>query len=214
MKKILFLIASLTLIFSLLCIPSLAAVEFTASEAKNEAEETDTFPNEEGSGEYENPLESLYSVILENSDKLLSALSFIGTLIIMLVYKKGLLPLLRGGMSAISKGVGEVEAQAKRQGEDGEALHQLISSRLAAGEGAIERIEETVGTLEARCVRAMQSGKSSSAIFNAIQMQSELLYEILLASSLPSYEKERVSERIAEIKATLADGGDSGDEIL
>lgn len=191
------------------------AYEYANAEEADKDSAEDADENESASAdEYSNPMEELYSLVINNSDKLLSALSFVGTLIIMLVYKKGLLPILRGGVGAITKGVGEVQSESKRQSEEASAMHSLISSKLAATEGAVERIEETVGVLEARCAKAAIDAKTSNAVYGAMEIQSELLYEILLASALPNYEKERIGQRISEIKAILHDGGCAGDEAL
>ena len=212
MKKILFSILSIIAVISLFSLSAFASAD-EGSEALG-VYDHDSTENAADGDEYSNPTEELYSLIIENSDKLLSALSLVGTLIIMLVYKRGLLPILRGGVGAITKGVGEVQSESKRQSEEASAMHSLISAKLAATEGAVERIEESVGVLEARCAKATLDAKTSNTVCGAMEIQSELLYELLLATALPTYEKERIGQRIAEIRTILHDGGNAGEEAL
>ncbi len=212
MKKILIIAFICAFIFSALSLCAFA--EVTQADADGTyAENADTAPKDEATDTYENPTEAVFDAVMQNSDKLLSALSFIGSLFIIFIYKRGLLPLLKGGAGAIAKGVASLEEEAKKQSDEASSLSALLTARLAAGENAVDRIEKSVGVLEERCARAISEGKDSRAIFSALSVQSELLYEILLASSLPSYEKERVSEKISSIRSLLKDGEADGDEI-
>ena len=78
MKKILNLFLLFAVVISVFSIPVFAAQgEFAAGESTTVFEE-------------------IYDKILIHSDKILSALAFLASLILALLYKKGILPLIRG----------------------------------------------------------------------------------------------------------------------
>ncbi len=195
MKKILIFTIVLTLIFSMFSISALALDE----QAQNEIAlpEGEAYTAEES--EEENIFKSIFNAFEENSDKLFSSLSFICSIIIIFAYKKGFLPLFKKGLSAIGSTVKAVEAESQKQTTSAEALSEFLSSKMAECENILEKITETIGTLEVRLLKAETESQDRNAIFNAITKEEELLYEIFMSSALPEYEKERVAKKLSDM---------------
>ena len=70
----------------------------------------------------ENPYSVIFNTFLENSPQILSALAFIGSIIIMLCYKKGLIPLIKEALSALSSGVKSIGEKTENIGSDSKRI--------------------------------------------------------------------------------------------
>lgn len=188
MKKTLILLLSIIFVFTLFGVA--ASAEYTDGE---EAEA--------------NIFETVYTEALKHSDKILSALAFSASLILAVVYKKGLLPLIKGALSALTSSVDSLKEEtesaslaAKRSIEDSSA--RLESSQMLL-KSLTERLEAIEKELSANDEESMRRD-----IKRVMSAQVDMLYEIFMSSSLPAYQKESVGEKISEMKKslTLSDG--------
>ena len=185
MKKTITVILTLTLLFSIFALSAFADSEVV-----------------EGVGE-ENIFETTYKILLENSDKILSALAFLASLLLALFYKKGLLPILKGSISKLNSTVSSMKEDnekillvshedtlsAKKSFEEAENLFLALKNRL-------ESLEETLKA----SAEEKEERKKFKTVLNA---QIDMLYEVFMSSSLPAYLKESIGERISEMKREI-----------
>ena len=73
--------------------------------------------------EEQNFFDEAYSFVSDNSDKILSALAAIISLVLALTYRRGLLPLLKGGLGTLS---GTVSIQMRRPPKRGEKVYSMV----------------------------------------------------------------------------------------
>lgn len=159
-----------------------------------------------------NVFEQIYSLILSNSDKILSALAFMGSLVLAIAYRKGMLPILRGGISKIGEEIGHLKSET-------ESFYKASEGKLSEAYKSIERAEGLFSSLSDRLAELEEELSAQNADrTNYSQMriimsaQIDMLYEIFMASSLPAYQKENVGEKICEMKKALAAGEAAGNE--
>lgn len=223
MKKTIYLIFTLMLlfgIFSVLCFAEDSAASadgsYSDSGAENATDSDVTSPS--GGGEAANAEENeqtLFSIIYEEAKKyagqIFSILACIFSGCLMLCYKKGILPLIKGGITALRGGVDALGKEAEKQTEGSLAASQLIGEKLEQAEGflstlsqRIEEFGEKLSTLEA-------SDKSTAAFRRVLSAQVDMLYEIFMNASLPQYEKDRIGEMIGEMRASLVSEGDGNE---
>jgi len=193
MKRIFFILITITLLFSLFATAAFA----TEGEAAITASETEA-PTVDKTDEVseENIFDTVFNSICAYSGEILSALSALLSGIVIFAYRKGILPLLSGGLSAVESKVKEIEKHSKSQNESTLALSNSIDERLASANGLLHSLQE-------RITLAENTYKGTDEIFSVLSSQIEMLLEIFMSSSLPAYEKERVAEKITNMKAAL-----------
>ncbi|MBR5139609.1 MAG: hypothetical protein IKV16_01015 [Clostridia bacterium] len=149
------------------------------------------------------PFGALYEAFIDNADKIFSALSFLGSIVVVLAYKRGLIPVLNSGLRSISKSSDEL----KRKSEEGiisaENALNTLSTRLAGYENSAEALSKTVEELTERLESREQSNKRESDLKEVLLAEIDMLYEIFINSSLPQYSKDALSERIMKMKKSL-----------
>ena len=151
----------------------------------------------------ESIFDQIYAAVMENADKILSALAFCGTLIVGFAYKKGLLPLLGKAMNAISRSVEGIK-------EDGIRSAQSTEERLTDIDSTIREIRESsavtgeaISDIEAHLARYENAMTQYSAMKSVMSAQTDMLYAVFMSSALPQYQKEEIGERIAEMRKEL-----------
>lgn len=207
--KVIFIISIITLIISLFTV--CVSAEEVASDTENVeisdmgADSTEeTVPDKEP--ESEGVFPSLYALFEENIAEIFSILSFCGTAIVMLTYKKGLLPLIGQGLAALTTGVKSLgENAAKIKNETGVHNGEL-KERLQETEQLLLGMENAISQLEEKLKLSENDAKSKQRYECVLNAQIDMLYEVFMAASLPQYLKERVGERVSEMKHALEDG--------
>ena len=209
MKKIVlfFLLLALTLTaFSVVAFASDtgAAVEATEDEGSTE-NGTETPAQEATANEEGDFFTALYQVYCENRGELFSLLSAVVSLVLVFVYQKGLLPVLRSGIGLIEgqvKGLGEINRSSKeyneRVGEEALALATKMQS-------ATEEMRTLTESLLSRTEEGEKRDKEFQRMRQCILWQAKLLGEVFLSSSLPEYSKERVGRVVQEVETMLAE---------
>lgn len=153
--------------------------------------------------EKENLFEQIYTMAVNNSDKIFSVLAFIGTLVVGIGYKSGLLPLLRDALSRLKNSIDNAKDESDKNNlTQREKLNELTSS--------IDKIEQTLkengeelSRIEWQFESYDQLIKERQALKKVIEGQMYLMYAIFMASSLPQYQKDIVGEKIAELREEL-----------
>ena len=210
--KTFLLLLTVTVIFSAFSFGAFAAssdgmssaADSTATETKEEAYENGAEP--------EGFFEGIYSAVNEHIGEILSALSFIGSLIIMICYKKGFLPTLANGVKELAGGVGKIDERANSIKEEANALIERVSDTLKAESATIEKIGDRLISLEEKLGKISDTASYEKRFETVLSAEIDMLYEIFMAAALPQYLKDSVGERIAQMKKTLSSEGKTDDE--
>lgn len=150
-----------------------------------------------------NPFAELWELVSENADKILGALTLAGSMLVALAYKRGLLPLLRSALSAITEAVGRIKDGTERCGDGYEELTARVTEGLSSASAGLEALEGRLTELTDEVRTAEGRIYDEEKMKLIITEQIELLYDIFMSSSLPHYQKEAVGERIAKMKEEL-----------
>ena len=192
MKKTIKILTITVLILALATVFSVTA--FAAAESA-----------ENGGGD-ENVFAMIYSLAIENADKILSALAFLGTLIVAFAYKKGLFPFIQKTLNGLGNAVNRISEESKRSEELAEAAITKLEEKLASAAELITIVSGEMGKIEAE-LKSLEDGASENQKIKAVMLsQVEMLYEIFMSSSIPQYQKDRVGESFSKMKARLIDG--------
>lgn len=152
----------------------------------------------------ENPFSLFFETVSSYSSELLSALAFIGSIILAFCYKKGLMPLVENTLSAIAKAVGGIREKAEATESKSRELCDTLTKRLEAAEGVIAQLGEAI-TNTSKTLDAYESAEGERASMKIVlSAQIDMLYDIFMTSSLPQYQKDAVGERISKMKEALS----------
>lgn len=201
MKRILTAVLILVVLLSAFSVSSLAASEDAA----------DAY-TEEDVPEVENFFELLYNELLMHSDKLLAALAFLGSLLVAFAYKKGLLPIIKASLNALSSTVSKLKDESEKAGAEASVAILSATKKLDAAEEMINTLSEKLDGIEYQLEKTNDERLRGDSIYALISTQIDMLYEVFMSSSLPAYQKEAVGERVAEMKKTLAASSDKAGE--
>ena len=202
MKKIFLFVITITLLLSILTV---------GVSAQYDGESTKTADGEAVTGEGESTdevtdagfFELVYSELERNSEKLFSALAFLGSLLIAFTYKRGLLPTVRAAIESLADAVGKIKQASETQGESANAALGVATEHLAAAEGALEVISDKLATLECRLDEQCVGVSEREKMKLIMSAQTDMLYDIFMCSALPQYQKDIVGEKIADIKRKI-----------
>ena len=157
-------------------------------------------------GEYgEGFFTALFSAFEENLSQILSALAFIGSLIIMLCYKRGLLPLLTDGLSAITATVKKLGEKTSELNTESAAVTEKINGRLKDAEKLLLTMETSLTSLNSRLDKLDGEREDKRKLYTVLMAEVDMLYEIFNSAALPQYLKDRVGERISDMKAEISE---------
>lgn len=200
-------------IFAAMSAAAFAAVDDAASYGSQRTDENGAETAPEASDYIEGELEAggtdeitdvnffseAYELILENSDKILSGLSFIFSMLVMIILRKVVVPSVKQGLSGIGAAVAKIKSESEGTRSATESYREQISEIKgyldeAMTEARVARaaIEKSGFTEEARRIRSLLLG------------ELEMLGEILLSSTLPTYRKDSVSEKLLALKKEIS----------
>ena len=204
MKKIIKLIITAFFVFTLIAMLSL-----TAFAAENEAAAVENGIENGNTGEgfsENNTFEAIYTFFTDNSDKIFSALAFLGSLILAFTYKRGLIPTVNNGLGRISTYTKKLSESTEDYRESTNKTLDMLLEKFASLENNAElsarSIDELVGRLD-----ALEKGADEKEKFKTVMLsQIDMLYEIFMNSSLPQYSKDALGEKMAEMKKSICRG--------
>lgn len=189
MKKILLL--AFFLIISL----SVSVTAFAS-----EAMPTDT--NTETTSE----LSEMFMLITDNSDKIFSVLAFISSLTVVFAYKRGFIPLVNKGLTAIKNGTDNFESKAQDSLIKTENSLSFLLDKFACCENTIERVSSNLEELSEK-LGSLEDENNEREIFKTVMLsQIDVLYEIFMQSGIPQYAKDSLGEKVAKMKKSLLVG--------
>lgn len=201
-SKILFIV-TLTLLF---CVAfSVNSLAYSEEESVyTERDETESSADlNEGAESKNGFFENLLSACESNASEIFSALAFIGSLIMMLCYKKGLLPIVNDGLKALKNGVKSIGEKSDTFTNQAVGLCESIDARLERAEKLSEAVLKSAESVEEDILEIQKSGRENEKLKIILLTQIDMLYEIFMSAALPQYLKENVGEKIVEMKAAL-----------
>ncbi len=160
--------------------------------------------------ENSNMFSKAYAEITAYAGEILCAMTFVGSLVLAVAYKKGLLPLLKGSLISIGNAVSKIKEDTSESIEK----HSQLTDGLEGAKNMLEGLTEKVDTLDLMLKERLEdesrAEKEKAAFKLIISSQIDMLYDIFMASALPQYQKDAVGERIAAMKGELLQN-DPGD---
>lgn len=201
MKKLLVVLIAVLLFIS-------CGVAASAAGLGNDTDVTenteDVYESKEPTNEDGNPFAELYEYVCKNADNIFSALAFGASVLLALVYKKGLMPALTSSLGNLRTSVKTISETAERALKESEGAYAGVKKSIdIVGEG-LDALCITVGELEGRLAASEEQANEAKAMKTIMSAQIDMLYSIFMSSSLPQYSKDAVGERIGEMRATLA----------
>ena len=145
-----------------------------------------------------------YDLIMENADKIFALLACISSLIIGFAYKKGLLPLVKNALSSLARGVSALKEETKRVSEGSTEALLDASEKLEKAENVIAEVSSRLERLEVELSESKSEALKDGELRVILTSQVDMLYEIFMSSSLPSYQKDAIGEKVAEMKRALS----------
>ena len=205
-----FTLAALTVLIFSVFVLGISAEEGNPIEKATEISDTGTVQSDSATGSTEEKKENIFTSAFaffeENISEIFSLLSFFGSMFIMITYKSGLLPFVENGIGAIAGGVKKMSERAQDIGKEADAFGEGVKKKLEDTEALLLKMQKCVSDLDTRLSCADEEIASREKFEAVLKAEIDMLYEIFMAASLPQYLKERVGERVAEMKHALTEG--------
>ena len=150
-----------------------------------------------------NVFEAIYTYIFEHIGEIFSALAFAGSIVLMLCYKKGFLPILKGGISALSGGVKSLGEETKSIERHAESFFSEVSGKLAYAEELLSKMSSTLDSLSSELGDVKEREMTLKRLESVLTGEVDMMYEIFMAAALPQYLKEKVGEQVAKMHRTI-----------
>lgn len=151
----------------------------------------------------ENVFALLYSMTADNADKIFALLSFVGTLVLAFIYRKGLLPAISSAVSKLCEAANLVAEQSDENRNKIEADTQALHNNICDVSSALTAISEVLAEIDERIKAIEQQGGETEAIKRVLTCEVDMLSDLFLTSSIPEYQKENVNKRISDMKREL-----------
>lgn len=156
-----------------------------------------------GESTEENPFALLYRDIAQNLDAVFGAFAALGTLVIAFSYKRGMLPLLRGGVGVLSDKVKEIGEESKKIGTESAENAEFVKNQLQIMLTSFRECADSVRGFGETLEELREKSGEIELLKSLLLGEVELLYDIFSSSSLPQYQKELVARRMEEMRAAL-----------
>ena len=144
--------------------------------------------------------EKAYEGLLAKAPEITSLLAFIGSLIIILSYKNGFLPLVSDGIKALASGVKSISEKTDALEYGSEEFKNKIAEKIEKSEILLAKIEGSLEDLEARLSSRESEQKERAELKRVLLAETEMLYEVFMSAALPQYLKDSVGEKMAAIR--------------
>ena len=145
----------------------------------------------------------IYALAEENADKIFSALAFIGTLVVSITYKSGLLPLLSDALAKFKGALEGMRSENERFESETDGKIVGINKSVESVLDSVKSTEERIAGIEKTLVAYEESAKERESIKIILSSQIDMLYSIFMTSSLPHFEKEEIGNKILKMREEL-----------
>ena len=191
-KKLKYLFITALLVTFTVCFAVSASADEIHEEDANEAVE-------------ENLFATVYSEVSKYAGEILCAMTFAGSLILAVSYKKGLLPLVKGSLISIGNAIGKI----KDTTDVGIEKSAELNASFDGAKEVLTELADKVDTLDSMLKQRLEEedavNKEKEALKLILRSQIDMLYDIFMTAALPQYQKDAVGERIAAMKGALAE---------
>ena len=196
-----------TLITLLLCAVMLLGLG-TAASAESDSTVTDEAVTESAPTEDVeiNIFEELYAAVGEFSGEIASALAFLGSLIVAVAYRRGLMPAVKSGIGAIGGAVSQLKDSTESYSRHQDELLAEFTDRLCRAEDVLERFGKAIDEIAEKTEDGKHAAEDRENVRALMSAQIDMLYDIFMTSSLPQYQKDAVNERIRKMKEVIESG--------
>ena len=191
------IVAILTALFAFSASAEDSAEVTPSASVSSEAVE-DNAQNEE-----KNFFDEAYTVLTENADKIFAALAFIGTLVVSFAYKKGLIPLLSGAMTALKGNVESIKENGNELTKNTHAALEILCKNTQCALDDAAKTRDEIKEINDRLSRFDRITEQHEELRLVLSSQIDMLYAIFMSSALPQYQKEEVGTRINKMKEAL-----------
>ena len=217
MKKLLWTLTVFTIILSVFSTAVFAYDENTEAHTEDggesiSAENETTFEDEDTTPAYTSFFQEAFDLIKANASEILSALACIFSAVLLIFYKKGVLPLIKGGLSSLCGGVKALGDEAANQSACSENASKALLDSISSGEELLTKIGDSVDAFDKKLMKIEREGVGSKTFITILTAQIDMLYEVFMAAAMPQYEKERIGESISSMKKKLSTLGDENEE--
>ena len=166
------------------------------------------FATDGGEAQAATPFTTLvFDFFSQNADTLLGALTLCGSLLVAFLYKKGLLPLVRSGLSALASLLGKTGEVTERFTSEASAVLTDIKEQTAPvlsvlneSQATLLALGERLASLEEALAKSEEDRKSTAAV---LATETELFYEMLCSVNLPQAQKDSMTESYYRLKRLL-----------
>ena len=207
-RKLIPFIIALALAFAVFTVGAFA--EEPGSPNSSEGSGTEADSGDVGSDDSVKPENIFFSSLLEDLKEflpeILSALSLICSVILMFVYKSGFIPMVKEGVSALSSRVKAIGDEADKMAIGGKETAEAVKAGLDFLEKRLTDMESSLGALSKSLGDIDGLKERSDKETRVLSLEVEMLYELFMSSALPQYVKDRVGEKIAEMRLSLEGG--------
>ncbi|MBR2324654.1 MAG: hypothetical protein IKA53_01270 [Clostridia bacterium] len=145
----------------------------------------------------------LYEAAGAHLAEILSALSAASAIAIAFCYKKGLLPILKNGIGAIGSATKKWGENAESYGEEAKKICENANNYIQQADKKIDELKECFESIEKKLAALESNAKENGQTRTVLMGQLDMLYDIFLSSSLPQFEKDRVTQRIERMKREI-----------
>lgn len=206
-KKFFTVLAVSLLIVGALSVGTLAAFEIDTSHYEMSAESEATADADIAVALAEstkvNFFEKLYDAVTDYISEILCVLAFGGSFLIAVLYKKGLLPLLKGALGAINSAVGRIKDATESSAIADTEKTAKITEALDRAQSLIEAQTRSLEDVEKRLDALSQDKSEREKMKLILECEVELLYDIFMSSALPEYQKDAVAKRLKAISSLV-----------
>lgn len=206
-KKFFTVLAVALLIVGALSVGTLAAFEDDTSHYEVSAESEATADADIAGALAEstevNFFEKLYDAVTDYISEILCVLAFGGSFLIAVLYKKGLLPLLKGALGAINSAVGKIKDATENSAIADTEKTAKITEALDRAQSLIEAQTRSLEDVEKRLDSLSQDKSEREKMKLILECEVELLYDIFMSSALPEYQKDAVAKRLKAISSLV-----------
>lgn len=190
-------------VFTMLLVTSICITSFADEpNADQELKLATSYESTENEKEV-NIFDEIYTVIETNADKIFSILAFVGTLVVGVGYKSGLLPLLRDALSRLKSSIDGVKADGELNKAMTESKMQDISQAIENINSAIEKSNGELQRIEWQFNNYEELMAERQTMRTILQGQIDMLYAIFMSSALPQYQKDEIGEKIKQMREEL-----------
>ena len=183
--------------------------DFTEENAEA-TENTEEVLNKEGENdalteekEAKNGFTAAYNLLIDHLSELLSALTLISSIVVGYLYKKGLLPSVKGVLSGINGAVGRLKESSDKEIENRKTDTKKVEDTLVAFGKSLEEQGRLISSIEERLISEEEYYKQKEKLNLILASQVDMLYNIFISSSLPQYQKDAMNEKIIAMKKEL-----------